>query len=123
MPLSTQKPQVLVLMGVSGCGKTTVAAILAGRLSWPFEEGDALTEQVRVRERHAGDVAEHADVLGADMQAAQHLNAAEQHRVVDLADHAAGFGDIDEFTGGEHALIVIAQAGDGLVEAHLALGQ
>ncbi len=36
------KPTVLVLMGVSGCGKTTVAAILAGRLAWPFEEGDAL---------------------------------------------------------------------------------
>ena len=35
------KPVVLVFMGVSGCGKTTVAAILAGRLGWRFEEGDA----------------------------------------------------------------------------------
>jgi gluconokinase/shikimate kinase len=33
---------VLVLMGVSGCGKSTVAALLAGRLGWDFEEGDDL---------------------------------------------------------------------------------
>ena len=36
------RPVVLVLMGVSGCGKSTVAALLAGRLDWPFEEGDDL---------------------------------------------------------------------------------
>ncbi len=33
---------VLVIMGVSGCGKSTVAGVLAGRLSWPLEEGDDL---------------------------------------------------------------------------------
>ncbi|MFL9671156.1 gluconokinase [Variovorax sp. AB1(2024)] len=54
MPLSTQKPQVLVLMGVSGCGKTTVAAILAGRLSWPFEEGDALHPPANIAKMEAG---------------------------------------------------------------------
>jgi carbohydrate kinase (thermoresistant glucokinase family) len=31
---------VLVVMGVSGSGKTTVAALLAGKLGWPFEDGD-----------------------------------------------------------------------------------
>ncbi len=54
MPLSNQKPQVLVLMGVSGCGKTTVAAILAGRLSWPFEEGDALHPPANIAKMEAG---------------------------------------------------------------------
>ena len=48
------KPVVLVVMGVSGCGKTTVAAILAGRLRWPFEEGDALHPQANVEKMHAG---------------------------------------------------------------------
>src|ERR1700730_15178261 len=48
------KPVVLVFMGVSGCGKTTVAAILAGRLSWPFEEGDALHPQANVEKLAAG---------------------------------------------------------------------
>ena len=31
---------VLVLMGVYGCGKSTIAALLAGRLGWPFAEDD-----------------------------------------------------------------------------------
>src|ERR1700757_2735898 len=45
---------VLVLMGVSGCGKTTVAAILAGRLGWPFEEGDALHPPSNIAKMKAG---------------------------------------------------------------------
>ena len=40
--ITVVRPVVLVVMGVSGCGKSTVAALLAGRLGWPFEEGDAL---------------------------------------------------------------------------------
>jgi gluconokinase len=34
--------EVLVLMGVSGSGKSTVAALLAERLGWDLAEGDAL---------------------------------------------------------------------------------
>jgi carbohydrate kinase (thermoresistant glucokinase family) len=48
------KPSVLVLMGVSGCGKTTVAAILASRLGWPFEEGDALHPPANIEKMAAG---------------------------------------------------------------------
>ena len=47
-------PVVLVLMGVSGCGKTTVAEILAQRLHWAFEEGDALHPQANVDKMAAG---------------------------------------------------------------------
>ena len=47
-------PVVLVLMGVSGCGKTTVAQILAERLHWPCEEGDALHPAANVAKMHAG---------------------------------------------------------------------
>ena len=35
-------PRVLVFMGVAGSGKTTVARLVAARLGWAFEEGDAL---------------------------------------------------------------------------------
>lgn len=36
------KVRYVIVMGVSGCGKSTVAALLAGRLGWAFVEGDAL---------------------------------------------------------------------------------
>jgi gluconokinase len=45
---------VLVVMGVSGSGKTTVAAILAARLGWAFEEGDALHPQANIDKMSAG---------------------------------------------------------------------
>jgi gluconokinase len=48
------EPRVLVVMGVSGCGKTTVAAPLAGRYSWAFEEGDSLHPQSNVDKMRAG---------------------------------------------------------------------
>src|SRR5665213_2593988 len=48
------EPVALVVMGVSGCGKSTVAALLAGRLGWPFEEGDALHPHANVEKMAAG---------------------------------------------------------------------
>lgn len=37
---SRERVPVLVLMGVSGSGKSTVAGLLAGRLGWDLAEGD-----------------------------------------------------------------------------------
>ena len=54
VPIPLPTPVVLVLMGVSGSGKTTVAALLAGRLGWQFEEGDALHPPANVEKMHAG---------------------------------------------------------------------
>ena len=48
-----QQP-VLVVMGVSGCGKSTVAGIVAGRLGWDLEEGDGLHPQANVDKMSAG---------------------------------------------------------------------
>jgi gluconokinase len=36
----TPLPVVVILMGVSGSGKSTVGALLAGRLRWEFEDAD-----------------------------------------------------------------------------------
>jgi gluconokinase len=41
-------------MGVSGCGKTTVAGILARDLGWPFEEGDALHPRSNIEKMTEG---------------------------------------------------------------------
>ncbi len=48
------RPPVLVVMGVSGAGKTTIAKELAARLGWPFEEGDSLHPAANVAKMHAG---------------------------------------------------------------------
>jgi ribose 5-phosphate isomerase A len=47
-------PPVLVVMGVSGVGKTTIAQELAARLGWTFEEGDSLHPEANVAKMHAG---------------------------------------------------------------------
>jgi ribose 5-phosphate isomerase A len=47
-------PPILVVMGVSGAGKTTIGLELAARLGWPFEEGDALHPASNVAKMHAG---------------------------------------------------------------------
>jgi len=48
-------------MGVSGSGKTTVAEILATRLRWPFQEGDALHPQSNIEKMSAGQPLNDAD--------------------------------------------------------------
>lgn len=54
MDRALANPSVFVFMGVAGSGKTTVAALLAGRLGWPFEEGDALHPQANIEKMAAG---------------------------------------------------------------------
>jgi gluconokinase len=48
-----QQP-VLVIMGVSGSGKSTVAGILAGQLGWDLAEGDDLHPAANVAKMSAG---------------------------------------------------------------------
>lgn len=48
------RPPILVIMGVSGAGKTTIARELTARLGWPFEEGDALHPPENVAKMHSG---------------------------------------------------------------------
>ena len=48
------RPPILVIMGVSGAGKSAVAQELAARLGWCFQEGDALHPEANVAKMHAG---------------------------------------------------------------------
>ncbi len=45
---------ILVVMGVAGSGKTTIARMLADRLGWRFQEGDALHPPANVAKMSAG---------------------------------------------------------------------
>ncbi|MEH3119878.1 MAG: gluconokinase [Methylorubrum populi] len=60
-------PTVLVVMGVSGSGKSTVAALLAERLGWRFADGDDFHSPegvARMREGHPLDDAARMPWLG-----------------------------------------------------------
>lgn len=45
---------VVVVMGVSGCGKSTVGGLLAERLGWPFEDADLLHPPANVAKMRSG---------------------------------------------------------------------
>jgi carbohydrate kinase (thermoresistant glucokinase family) len=47
-------PLVLIVMGVSGSGKSTIAEAINTHLHWPFQEGDALHPPSNVQKMHAG---------------------------------------------------------------------
>lgn len=53
--------QVLLVMGVSGSGKTTIALELVRLLGWPFQEGDDLHPPANVAKMHAGKPLDDAD--------------------------------------------------------------
>jgi len=48
------RPRVLVVMGVSGSGKTTIADGLKNTLGWPYEEGDTLHPKANVAKMASG---------------------------------------------------------------------
>lgn len=45
---------VLILMGTTGCGKTTIGRMLADRLGWPFYDADDFHPQQNVDKMRAG---------------------------------------------------------------------
>lgn len=46
--------QAIILMGVSGCGKTTVGKMLSDRLGWVYVEGDEIHPPENVRKMANG---------------------------------------------------------------------
>jgi len=45
---------IVLLAGVSGCGKSTVGQLLASRLDWPFIDGDSLHPAANIAKMRAG---------------------------------------------------------------------
>lgn len=50
----TEYPLQVVLMGVSGCGKTTVAGLLSERLGWEVAEADDFHPRVNIEKMESG---------------------------------------------------------------------
>lgn len=53
-PVPPTPPSTLVVMGVSGCGKSAIGAALAQRLGWRYLEGDTLHAAASVAKMAAG---------------------------------------------------------------------
>jgi gluconokinase len=51
---TVSRPSIIVVMGVSSSGKTTVGALLAGRLQWEFEDADWFHPASNIDKMHAG---------------------------------------------------------------------
>jgi gluconokinase len=47
-------PSVVIVMGVSGSGKSTIGTLLAARLQWEFQDGDWFHPSANVEKMHKG---------------------------------------------------------------------
>ena len=72
---ANNRPMVAVVMGVSGSGKSTVATLLAARLGWPFQEGDALHPRENVEKMSGGTPLTDADRIPWLRRIAQKIDA------------------------------------------------
>lgn len=69
----SQEPRAVIVMGVSGSGKTSVAEAIAGRLGVPFVEGDALHPPENIAKMSQGipltdeDRVPWLDIIGAEI--------------------------------------------------------
>lgn len=50
----TVRAKILILMGVSGCGKSTIARLLADELGWPLLEGDEFHSLANIAKMRGG---------------------------------------------------------------------
>lgn len=71
-----KSPAIFVVMGVSGCGKSTVGAQLAAALGLEFLEGDSLHSAANVARMAAGVALSDADRLGWLQALARRIAAA-----------------------------------------------
>ena len=60
---ANNRPMAVVIMGVSGSGKSTVAALLARTLGWQYQEGDKLHPPANVEKMSGGTPLSDADRL------------------------------------------------------------
>ena len=53
-PAAPSLPSVIVVMGVAGAGKSTIAAMLAHRLGWTYEDADWFHPPSNIEKMHSG---------------------------------------------------------------------
>ena len=81
----TSRVRIVIVMGVSGAGKTTVGRALAERLGWPFMEGDDFHPAANIAAMAAGHPltdADRAPWLAALRKQIEQTLAAGGHAVI-----------------------------------------
>jgi gluconokinase len=90
-------PTILVVMGVSGSGKTTVGAMLAGRLHWHFADADDFHSPQNIAKMHSGiplDDRDRIPWLEAIAKRIDEWRADKQHGVVTCSALKRAYRDI-----------------------------
>ncbi len=87
-------PLRVVVMGVSGCGKSTVGQLLAAALGLPYLEGDALHPAENVARMAAGIALTDTDRQGWLMAIAHRLNQAAGGLVVSCSALKRSYRDL-----------------------------
>ena len=85
MKADAAPPSVIVVMGVSGSGKSTIASMLAHRLQWIYEDADWFHPKSNVEKMHHGEPLTDADRwpwLNAIAAWIDHVRSAGDHGVV-----------------------------------------
>ena len=72
------RPAAIIVMGVSGSGKSTIGALLAERLGWPFADADGFHPPENVAKMAAGTPLTDADRWPWLDAIATHIGAARQ---------------------------------------------
>ncbi len=90
-------PRVIVLMGVSGCGKSTTAKRLGAALDWPFRDADTFHPPANIQKMSAGQPLTDADRwpwLGAIAKWIDESRAAGHHGIVACSALKRSYRDI-----------------------------
>lgn len=117
----TDLPMIVILMGVSGAGKTTVGELLAARMGWPFYDGDAFHPPANVEKMRRGIPLTDADRWPWLEALRDHVRAlADEGRSAVVACSAlkASYRDL-LLSAGDQARIVYLKGTPALIDARL----
>ncbi len=84
----------IVVMGVAGCGKTTVAEALAARLGWPVADADDFHPQANVAKMRSGTPLTDADRVPWLASIRDWLSAVPENRVVTCSALRRAYRDV-----------------------------
>ncbi|HEY0328615.1 MAG TPA: gluconokinase [Rhodopseudomonas sp.] len=118
-------PSVLIVMGVSGSGKSTIAEALAQRLGWVYEDADRFHPPGNVAKMRAGQPltdADRAPWLQAIADEIDRIAAAKDHAVIACSALKRSYRDVLRHGRGDVRLVYL----DGdrqLIAARLAARQ